>query len=158
MHTVTKIISGGQTGADQGGLAAGFMLGIKTGGTAPPKFKTEDGLKPELLKSYGLVEGEYDPRVYPKRTRKNVADSDGTVLFGDVISPGTKLTIRCCIELKKPYIANPDHELLRDWVTRRNIHTLNVAGNREWRNPGIFDTTMETIVKALTKKEKEVEQ
>lgn len=32
---VTKIISGGQTGADMGGLLAGELLHIPTGGTCP---------------------------------------------------------------------------------------------------------------------------
>ncbi len=40
---VRKIISGGQTGADRGGLLAGEALKIETGGTAPPIFMTELG-------------------------------------------------------------------------------------------------------------------
>ncbi len=148
-HPVTKIISGGQTGADQGGLDAGRLLGIKIGGTAPPKFKTEYGCSPELLKRYGLVEGEYDPRIYPKRTRKNVADSDGTVLFGNVASSGSRLTIRCCEELDKPFVVNPASWQLWNWVVEKDIHTLNVAGNRESKNRGIYETTRDTIFEAL---------
>ncbi len=145
---ITKIISGGQTGADQGGLSAGVKLGIETGGTAPPKFMTDAG--PHTIPCmFNLVEGEPDPRTYPKRTRKNVVDSDGTVLFGRMESPGSRLTVRCCSELQKPYIINPPPDELREWVTRNNIHILNVAGNRERTNPGIFSITRNTIVKAL---------
>jgi hypothetical protein len=35
------IISGGQTGADQGGLFAAEILKIKTGGYAPKGYRTE---------------------------------------------------------------------------------------------------------------------
>lgn len=150
--TVTKIISGGQTGADQAGLVAGRLLGLETGGTAPPKFKTDEGNKPILLKSYGLVEGEYDFRIYPGRTRKNVQDSDGTVVFGDTSSPGCRLTIECCIELGKPYAINPDAEQLARHVRSNNIKVLNVAGNRERINPGIFSRVVSIIVSAFTER------
>jgi hypothetical protein len=36
-----KIISGGQTGADQGGLEGARLLGIQTGGTAPYNWMTD---------------------------------------------------------------------------------------------------------------------
>jgi len=39
------VISGGQTGADRGGLIAAKELGIPTGGTAPLGYKTEAGMK-----------------------------------------------------------------------------------------------------------------
>jgi len=56
MHSVAKIISGGQTGADQGGLNAGLLLGIETGGTAPPRFMTDAG--PYTIPNmFHLVEG-----------------------------------------------------------------------------------------------------
>lgn len=148
-HHVTKIISGGQTGADQGGLRAGFELGIETGGTAPPQFRTDEGLNPCVLKAYGLVEGEPDYKTYPKRTHKNVADSDGTVLFGRMSSPGCALTIKYCIELSRPLIVNPDPSALRHWVTVKDIHTLNVAGNRERTNPGIHEKTLFIVTAAL---------
>lgn len=148
MHPVTKIISGGQTGADQGGLRAGLALGIKTGGTAPPGFMTDTG--PNLfLKEFGLVEGKPDPRTYPKRTYRNVVDSDGTVLFGNMGSPGSRLTIRYCENLKKPYIIDPTPDTLLKWVIEKDIHTLNVAGNRERTNPHIYMVAMATIMQAL---------
>lgn len=40
------IISGGQTGADQGGLDAGKALGLKTGGLMPKGWRTEAGPRP----------------------------------------------------------------------------------------------------------------
>ncbi len=57
---ITKIISGGQTGADQAGLMVAHRLGLKRGGTAPPGFMTEEGPKPNFLQAMGLVEGRPD--------------------------------------------------------------------------------------------------
>ncbi len=54
---VAKIISGGQTGADRGGLEAGRVLGIETGGTCPKFFRTETG-HDVSLQGFGLVEHE----------------------------------------------------------------------------------------------------
>jgi len=146
---IKKIISGGQTGADRGGLLAGWYLGLETGGTAPFKYITERGIDPTLETTFGLTEGMYDPKIYPKRTKKNVEDSDGTLLVGDVESPGTRLTIKFCIELSKPHIINPTPETLKKWIKVKNIEVLNVAGNRESKNPSIQQETFTLIVKTL---------
>ena len=145
---IKKIISGGQTGADKGGLLAGKALGIETGGTAPPHYQTEAG--PDLsLRDLNLIEGEYDSRIYPKRTRRNVRDSDGTLLMGDTNTPGTRLTLRLCKELSKPYIINPTSSDLKWWLTVNNIEILNVAGNRESRHPGITKETYQLLYSTL---------
>lgn len=147
---IEKIISGGQTGADQGGLEAGKELGLETGGTAPQRYMTELGTSLKLRDIYGLTEGSYDPRTYPKRTRQNVEDSDGTLLVGDINSPGSRLTARYCEDLNKPIIINPGIPFvflrwLRDW----NIKILNVAGNRESKQPGIQAMTKTFLVVTL---------
>ena len=146
---VRKIVSGGQTGADRGGLVAGQCLGLETGGTAPPNFMTELGTCLKLRDTFGLVEGEYDQKVYPKRTRKNVEDSDGTLLMGNVNSPGSRLTLRYCNELSKPYIENPSPFVLRLWLKNHSIEVLNVAGNRESKTPGIEEATSVLLLSSL---------
>jgi len=146
---IEKIISGGQTGADQGGLFAGLILGITTGGTAPPNFMTDTGPKKEFLISFGLIEGVPDPSTYPKRTWENVKNSDGTALFGNLYSPGTRLTMRYCKTLLKPYIKNPLPSELREFINQYSIIVLNIAGNRERTNPGITKRVTDTIVEAL---------
>jgi hypothetical protein len=84
---LTKVISGGQTGADQGGLRAAQAAGIATGGWAPKGWLTEspDGRRdvatPQLA-DFGLVECP-EPG-YPARTAANARESDGTPWFGDV--------------------------------------------------------------------------
>ena len=73
---IKKIISGGQTGADQAGLEAAIELGIAHGGWIPKGRKTEDGPLPAKykLKEMGTTS-------YPKRTEQNILDSEGTVIY-----------------------------------------------------------------------------
>jgi hypothetical protein len=52
---IERVISGGQTGADQGGLRAPRACAIPTGGWAPRGWLTEAGPAPCLEES-GLVE------------------------------------------------------------------------------------------------------
>lgn len=146
---IEKIISGGQTGADQGGLRGAEYLGIPTGGTAPKGFVTEVGPNILLRDRYNLTEGEPDPKIYPKRTEQNVIDSDGTVIYGKLNSPGTVLTANLCRKHLKPVIFNPTTIGLRQFVVDNHIKVLNVAGNRESRNPGIQIDTAFEIVKAF---------
>lgn len=123
-----KVISGGQKGVDRIGLEAARSSGIETGGWAPYNFQTEDG--PDLtLRDFGLRQLG-GTRGYAARTEQNVIDGDGTVLFGDMSSSGSKMTIGFCKKHSKPYIINPTAASLRDWLFANNIQTLNVAGNR----------------------------
>jgi hypothetical protein len=99
-HPVSKIVSGGQTGADRGGLDAAIELGIPHGGWCPKGRKAEDGAIPL---TYDLTEtGSADYRV---RTEKNVLDSDATAIFtcGE-LSGGSKLTADLAEKHGKPWI------------------------------------------------------
>jgi hypothetical protein len=147
-----KIISGGQTGADQGGLEAARSLGLETGGKAPLGFKTEDGPRPALGPMYGLEELASDE--YPPRTRYNVVDSDATVIFGRTSETGSRMTRRMCKESHKPCLVIEEFdenslELLRSFVTMYEVETLNVAGNRESKNYGIQRKVRNYLVEAL---------
>ncbi len=151
-----KIISGGQTGADQGGLEAGRELGIETGGTAPFNWMTELGSQKGRLDSYGLTQGPYDSRTYPKRTELNVKNSDGTVIFGDITSPGSKLTIKYCNALSKPLyrVCREDNPIIEkqdflNWLAKYSIEVLNVAGNRESKNKSIQERVHAFLVEVL---------
>lgn len=142
-----KIISGGQTGADQGGLVAAKQLGIEPGGWMPKGFLTENGPCPALAQLYNLQEHKSDQM--RQRTRANVRDSDGTVWFGKTGSMGYRCTFTATEQFEKPFRVILDAHDLRDFVERHNIKILNVAGNRESRNPGIHRRTAETIIEAF---------
>lgn len=45
-----KIVSGGQTGADRGGLLAAMDLGLDWGGWAPKGWRSEDGAIPSCYR------------------------------------------------------------------------------------------------------------
>ena len=146
-----KIISGGQTGGDAAGLTAGKALGLQTGGFAPKGWRIDGGTCPELAE-YGLVETT-SPN-YPQRTEENVKASDGTVIFGDHMSPGCGLTKRLCKRHGKPYftVAKDDMNPLGEfqaWLMQHNVKVLNVAGNRERMHPGIGQFTYDFLMAAL---------
>jgi len=136
------IISGGQTGSDQGALRAARSRGIPTGGYAPRGFRTEAGPTPELGTVYGLVEMPTDD--YPLRTKANVGVVDAVLWIGNPRSPGGKLTTREANHLGKPlFVAESGvgacPQAVVDWLRRLRSGDvrLMVAGNRESSNPGI---------------------
>lgn len=130
-----RIITGGQTGADLGALRAGLTLGYipghSLGGWMPRNFRTERGMRPWMAKMYGMK--EHAATGYQPRTRDNVHDAEHVILFGEISSPGSRLTVDLCRDWLKPYWVNPTVETLQkvDWG-----RTM-VAGNRETGNRGI---------------------
>jgi hypothetical protein len=143
-----RIISGGQTGADYGGLLAARALEIPTGGHAPRGYWTEKGANKSLA-LLGLIESESSN--YRVRTQANVDLSDGTVIFADrPSSPGTRMTIRMCKQTNKPFVLNPNRDQFLNWLSEYQVECLNVAGNRESKAPGIQKRTHDFLVDALT--------
>jgi hypothetical protein len=128
-----KIVSGGQTGADQGALRAAKALGIPTGGWMPRSFRTEKGKEFWLRDAYGMRE---HPSSYMRpRTIANLMEADATVIYGETESPGSKLAVRHLELAEKPYRLNLRHDELYSWVSQMTQAvgrpvTLNVAGNR----------------------------
>ena len=149
-----KIISGGQTGADRAGLDFAIETGLEHGGYVPRGRKAEDG---RIDDRYNLV--ELTTSSYPARTRRNIEESDGTVIFSleRVLSGGTKLTREYANELGKPVlhiydtrkerIFEPDSLRLEvqaptDFLRSNKIEVLNVAGPRESKEPGVYEWTL----------------
>lgn len=145
---LTKVISGGQSGADRAGLIAGKACNLQTGGMMPKGFKALDGLHPEFAEMYGMKENQWP--TYPQRTRWNVGNADGTVRIAtDFNSAGEVLTLKLVRELGKPYFDVDVVQCMEtlttaekiieftDWVWKMGIETLNVAGNSERTSPGI---------------------
>lgn len=146
-----KIISGSQTGADQGGLEAAQQCGLQTGGWIPKGCRTEVGYELCLKDKYQLTEHESSD--YVPRTGNNVRDSDGTLIFtNNLKSAGTKCTKRWIKLYKKPSLVVKDmsnvEEVVR-WINEHNIQTLNVAGNRESSNPGLQEAVCDFMKKVI---------
>ena len=135
---VTKIISWWQSWADRLWLEIAKELWIETWWTAPKWYRTEANTEEwqkanvEALKSFWLIEDESSD--YKSRTRKNVDNSDWTIILAsNVDSPWTKLTINYAKQQWKPiFIINDKTSSndIRQWLNDNNIQTLNVAGNR----------------------------
>ncbi len=158
-HSEIKIISGGQNGADLGGLLAAEALGsIRTGGFMPLGFKTEDGNFPEYAERFGMVALESSN--YALRTIKNVKESDVTLVFAyDVYSYGTQLTIAQCKKQGKPvlvtwlgdYSSDVHDDKIIEFLNKHQPKIINVAGNRESKHPGICKMTYD-IMRCVLKK------
>lgn len=142
------IISGGQTGGDQGVLAGAERLGIPTGGWMPKGFLTESGPNPLLAKRYGLK--EHTSPKYPPRTHDNAKDSDGTAWFGHIGERGYYCTLNGCKRYDKPFRTITTAGELYAFVNEHKIKILNGAGNRESKNPGVFNRTADMVVTAFS--------
>jgi hypothetical protein len=140
-----RIVSGGQTGVDRAALDVALENGITCGGWIPRGRRAEDGV---LDARYPLR--ETSSPAYAERTRRNVHDSNGTlVLCRGEPTGGTALTVACARDLRRPLrivdlaerdlAGEADPESVRDWLARHRIAVLNVAGPRESGCPGIYD-------------------
>lgn len=153
----TLVISGGQTGADIAGLAAPLTSNIATGGWMPYGRRTESGPMPiEAFVRYQLrIHASMD---WAPRTEQNIKDSHGTIIFGNMESAGSALTIKLCRLHKKPFLCLDSRELIshnnvcvsaiKRFTSEHGIKTMNIAGNRESRNPGIYYLTYITLMEA----------
>lgn len=141
---LTLVISGGQSGVDQAALRAARSLGIATGGWSAKGWlvETPGGRGEEAapwLADYGLCECEVPG--YPARRRRNVRQSDATLLLGRADSHGSKGAISDCAKAGKPLfhvkpgVTRPS-EAAR-WLRENGVKVLNCAGNRESSDPGI---------------------
>lgn len=143
---VTKIISGGQTGADQGGLAGALEAGFLTGGYAPKGFETEKGNNYYLMVHYNLVDSGLD---YVGRTKRNVAESDITLWFGHCNTSGYTATKRACFHYGKMFFVVTDKPPKEIAKIMKRHPVVNIAGNRESKYPGLFGIVRDKIKTAL---------
>ncbi|HYN79003.1 MAG TPA: putative molybdenum carrier protein [Lamprocystis sp. (in: g-proteobacteria)] len=143
------IISGGQTGADRGALDFAIRHRYTHGGWAPPGRAAEDGLIPLKYQLIELAEGGYR-----ERTRRNAQDSDGTLIVNlGELDGGTLATRAFAQQMGKPYlVVQLDLGVSVDtaadvvtWLRQHAIETLNVAGPRESKRPGIHRLTGELL-------------
>ena len=140
------IVSGGQTGVDRAALDWAIDHGVPHGGWCPRGRIAEDGT---LDSRYLLRETESEG--YRQRTRKNVEDSDGTLILNlGELSDGSLATLRFAERLGRPCLvvqldtlADPDAVgRVRDWLRDHHIEILNVAGPRESKRPGSYRATL----------------
>jgi hypothetical protein len=154
---ITRIISGGQTGADRAGLDYAIANGIPQGGSCPLGRRAEDGVVPA---HYQLT--ELTSSGYGARTLQNVIDSDGTAIFtvATALTGGSLLTWKMARDANRhrthvtAWIGTTDRGVadaarnLRHWLVQHQVGVLNIAGSRASKEPTVHDWTMAVLTRA----------
>ena len=150
---IKKVISGGQTGADQAALDAAIEMGVSHGGWVPLGRLTEKGRLPVRYKMQEINAIDYD-----QRTELNVMDSDGTLLFSDgKLAGGSALTkklarkhLKPCLHIDVKDVAEYKAvEIIKSWLEVRKIEVLNVAGPRASESPVMYDKVLNIMKSVL---------
>lgn len=133
------VISGGQTGVDRGALDAALEAKGPCGGWCPAGREAEDGRIPAR---YPLQ--ELPGAGYIQRTRKNVEDSDATlIIIFRRATGGTARTIEFCQRVGKPHLVIDAEAIsideaahrVAEFVQEKGVQRLNVAGPRASGEP-----------------------
>ncbi len=139
---IKKIISGGQTGADRAALDVAIKLGIPYGGWVPKGRITEEE---PLSEEYQMK--EMPTASYPKKKKKNVVDSDGTLIISrGKPTGGSDYTREMTLKHKKQLLHVDLNQttsfdaasLVNSWIKLRQIKILNVAGPRASKDPNVY--------------------
>jgi len=139
---VKKIISGGQTGVDRAALDVAIKLTIPHGGWIPQGRLTENGPLPP---QYQLK--ETGDTSYADRTEKNVLDADGTLIISrGPLTGGSEFTRKMAIKHNRIWLHIDLQQIpafqaamaINDWIQKKGIQILNVAGPRASNDPQIY--------------------
>ena len=150
---VNKIISGGQTGADQAALDVAINLGISHGGWVPRGRITENGILDDKYQVKEMKTANYN-----KRTEQNVIDSDGTLIISHgKLTGGSEYTREMALLYNRPWlhidlnntIAFQAAIKIRSWIAEHGIEVLNVAGPRASKDPAIYKATTDILETAI---------
>lgn len=143
------IISGGQTGVDRAALDFAIAHDCPHGGWCPRGRRAEDGV---LDARYQLIETE--SRNYRQRTRRNVVDSDATLILNmGKLEGGSLATLNFAAHYEKPVeVVALDGEDLEGeaarvcaWLTTNAIGKLNLAGPRASKQPDVYRRAKEFL-------------
>jgi hypothetical protein len=146
-----KIISGGQTEADQAALDIAIKLGIPHGGWMPKGRTTETGTLPERFKLE-----EVSSENYAQCIKQNVMDASGTFILSygrltGALDAARKTTLRYGRQMLGIDLDQTDDIkaalLLKDWIHLYRIEVMYVIGQN---GPFIRNQTENIIEGALT--------
>ncbi|MDX1594069.1 MAG: putative molybdenum carrier protein [Gammaproteobacteria bacterium] len=152
-----RIVSGGQTGVDRAALDAALAAGVPCGGWCPEGRLAEDGAIPE-----GYPVRELPGGGYHARTRRNVLDSDATLVV--TVGPpsgGTAATLEACRQLGRPVLVVDAAQeptgtavaRLEAFVEAHRVGVLNVAGPRASGAPGAYALARAVLDRFLAARE-----
>jgi hypothetical protein len=146
---VKKIISGGQTGVDRAALDFAIKFDIPHGGWIIKGRIAEDGILDDRYKLQEIPESSY-----PRRTLKNILDSDGTLIISrGPLTGGSDYTRKMAISRNRP-VFHIDLNLMNSfqaaekislWIFDHKIEILNVGGPRKSKDPNIYEDVLNIL-------------
>lgn len=145
----TQLVSGGQTGADRAALDFAIHHGCPHGGWVPVDRLAEDGRIPLRYQLTELAQGGYRQRM-----RRNVIDTDATLVFNlGVLDGGTWATADMARRQGRPSrvvalddgVADTQVSAALEWLQQRPPGRLNIAGPREGKRPGVYALTLQFL-------------
>ena len=147
-----RIISGGQTGVDRAALDVALEHNFPCGGWCPKGRRAEDGRLPTHYPVKETASPDYEIR-----TELNVKEADGTlVLSWGKPADGTAFTIELARRCKSPCLVldleRRDQQMpaiIQNWIEKNKIRTLNVAGPKESKAPGIYKIARDVLTKMM---------
>jgi hypothetical protein len=154
---ITKVLCGGETGADRAAVDFAVENAIAYGGWVPLNGWAEDfRVAPGLTETYPHFVATQSADV-AVRTTLNVRDARATVIFSPprVTSRGVAQTLDIARALRRPFSVidptSPSAPALLDqfFSGLAPAATLNVAGSRESEAPGIYDAVRNLLLGAL---------
>ncbi len=146
---IKKIISGGQTGADQAALDVAIKLDIPHGGWITKGRKTEKGTLPEKYQLQEMPTGSY-----AKQTEQNVSDSDGTLIISHGKFTSASVSTQELAEKHGRPLLQIDLKMtaafeaartINSWIIRHGINVLNVTGPQASKDPKIYQATLNIL-------------
>ncbi|MFC1488823.1 YpsA SLOG family protein [Thermodesulfobacteriota bacterium] len=149
---LTKIISGGQIGAEQAALDVAIKLGFPHGGWIQKGRKTESWTLAEKYKLKELSTSSFKGRI-----EKNVTHSDGTLILSHGrLTGGADYSRKMAEKHDRPCLhidlndtpGNVSAIRINAWTIKNNVEILNVTGPRASEDPEIYIATIEVLERA----------
>lgn len=155
---IKRICSGGQTGADRGGLDAAIAHNVEICGWCPKDGLAEDFTCAPGIKALYPELHEEESLSYVLRTAHNVEDSHATLIvapLGLIPKSGTEMTAQFAKRFKRPYKVISGMKEIDEtvsWIKSIGCGlTLNIAGPRESKSTGVYQETYKVVSALLDK-------
>ena len=151
---IKKIISGGQTEADQAALDIAIRLRIPHGGWTPKDRIAESGSLPERFKLQEMQTNNYSECI-----KQNVIDSMGTLIISyGALTGDLDYARKMALTHKRQMLGIDLNQmddakaalLLNDWIQLYRIDVLHVIGPDAGVNPYVRNQTENIMEGALT--------
>lgn len=149
-YKITKVVAGGESGAEIGALVGAERARIKIGGAATSDFYTETGPQPFILRDRFKLAPSPSPCPVA-RTKNNIQYSDATIIFTtDPEDEYIQKVVEQCNKLDKIYcmvnVTKGNHaELVNNFLSITKPSIINVTGDKKSTTPSMAHLTAKII-------------